>query len=65
MVTSILLTIIFVVAPLYVLAGFVLWMITLPAQGQEVNDVNDLLFYIVAWPVELYRMYKYLEDEEN
>lgn len=61
---SVLITFMFVVVPIYVLVGFYLWLITIPVQGQEVNDVDDLLFYSIAWPVELYRMYKHLKDEE-
>lgn len=64
MVMSVLITFMFVVVPIYVLVGFYLWLITIPVQGQEVNDVDDLLFYSIAWPVELYRMYKHLKDEE-
>ena len=52
--------VIFCVAAIYAICGGILWAITLPVKGQDIND--DLLFYVFAWPIELYRMYKYSQD---
>jgi len=58
------LQVIFWLALMYLFFGIVLYILTNPIQGQEQDNLTDLKLYLLAWPVEIYRMYKYSKDED-
>jgi hypothetical protein len=53
------------VLAIYATLGAILFVMSTPIQGQEYDDTADLGFYVIAWPIEIYRMYKYNPDEED
>ena len=48
----------------YCLPGVVLFFISTPIQEQDYLDTSDFFVYLVSWPIELWRMYKHLKEEE-
>jgi hypothetical protein len=59
---SLVIQVVLTVIPIYLLIGLVLFLVPSPIQGQEYDNLADLKLYLLAWPVELYRMYKYTKD---